>query len=235
MADGEPGATLDDINAAVHREIEINRLIRSTRCSHISKFRGHGERKPTSHVIRPHKDFVQSFKQRAVHLYHDFAGCGDLKTLIGRHREEQRYVGLFVNPIPSNTSRPINEHFIWYTLRELTEALIALKDGHCSKPHKLTADVPASDESLAPLVIPWVPILHLDIKTQNVLLEAENPEYSAYPKPVLADFGISCQATAEVIDLNHAGSEPAHCPRFAGTSGWHPPVSISRTDSQRKC
>lgn len=129
----------------------------------------------------------------------------------------------------SNSGRPINEHFIWYTLRELTEALIALHQGpgHCSKPHEPAIGLPASDEYLTGPVYPWVPMLHLDIKTENVFLETKNTDYPAYPKPVLADFGLSCQATDKVVDLQHSGSEPADCHRFTGTDGWFPPVGTS--------
>lgn len=70
-------------------------------------------------------------------------------------------------------------------------------------------------------------MLHLDIKTENVFLETKNTDYPAYPKPVLADFGLSCQATDKVVDLQHSGSEPADCHRFTGTDGWFPPVGTS--------
>ncbi|KAH6643789.1 kinase-like domain-containing protein [Boeremia exigua] len=201
-----------DVDAAVQREIAALELVRSTQCSHVSNYRGHSVREFDSHCIRPGDNDTQmwTYHRKTVHLYQDFAGHGDLKQLINHHRK---------------TKRPINEHFIWYTLRELTEALIALNKGpgHCSKPHNPAVGLPDPDEYGSVLTESWTPILHLDIKTGNVLLETNNAEYPAYPKPVLADFGLSCPATEEVIDLNHTDNTPKHMARFAGTDGWKPP------------
>jgi serine/threonine protein kinase len=75
-------------------------------------------------------------------------------------------------------------------------------------------------------------ILHLDIKTQNIFLETDNADYAGYPKPVLGDFGISRQGNPDVVD-GLRPNEPAfesHA-RFAGTDGWHPPVSPSLSSS----
>jgi serine/threonine protein kinase len=128
----------------------------------------------------------------------------------------------------ADTSRPIPEHFIWYTLRELSEAFIALYKGpgKCSKPHEPALELPTSDEFLAPSAKPWLSILHLDIKTANVFLEAENADYSGYPKPVLADFGVSKQGTPDAVDGLKPGDPLDSHARFAGTDGWHPPVSL---------
>lgn len=125
-----------------------------------------------------------------------------------------------------NNCRPINEHFIWYTLRELTEAMIALHEGPgaCSKPYETAINPPASDE-LPPE--PWIPIMHFDLKPLNVFLEFGNTDYPEYPKPVLADFGISCRGTDAVLDLTKTDGPRYQAPRFAGTLGWQPPVSVT--------
>lgn len=127
--------------------------------------------------------------------------------------------------------RPINEHFIWYTLRELTEAMIALHKGpgHCTKPRNDSSNLHVPGQYTALASDPWIPIFHLDFKSDNVFLESENNEYPEYPKPVLGDFGISRQGTEDVVALKHSkdlkgphNSEP----RFLGTDRWRSPVSI---------
>jgi serine/threonine protein kinase len=126
-----------------------------------------------------------------------------------------------------NNCRPINEHFVWYTLRELTEAMIALHEGPgvCSKPYETAIKPPTSDELPSE---PWRPIMHFDLKPNNVLLEVGNTsDYPEYPKPVLADFGISYQGTGAVLDLNQTDGPRDRAPRFGGTLGWLPPVSVT--------
>lgn len=66
-----------------------------------------------------------------------------------------------------------------------------------------------------------MPILHLDIKSDNVMLLKENKDYPSYPKPVLGDFNLSHLNNDEFQEQLTS----AEGPRFAGTSGWHPPVS----------
>lgn len=125
-----------------------------------------------------------------------------------------------------NSCRPINEHFIWYTLREITEAMIALHEGPgaCSKPYETAIDRPAPNELPSK---PWIPIMHFDLKPPNVFLETVNTEYPEYPKPVLADFGLSCQGTDAVLDLTKTDGPLYKAPRFNGTQGWLPPVSVT--------
>ena len=125
-----------------------------------------------------------------------------------------------------NNCRPINEHFIWYTLRELTEAMIALHEGPgaCSKPYETEINPPTPNELPSG---PWKPIMHFDLKPNNVLLEVENTgDYPEYPKPVLADFGVSCVGNDDVLDLAQTDGPPEGAPRFSGTLGWFPPVSV---------
>jgi serine/threonine protein kinase len=69
---------------------------------------------------------------------------------------------------------------------------------------------------------PWVPILHLDIKSDNVMLLKENKEYPSYPKPVLGDFNLSHVNNSDFQDRLSSVDGP----RFDGTDGWQPPVSV---------
>lgn len=67
---------------------------------------------------------------------------------------------------------------------------------------------------------PWLPILHLDMKSENVMLLQSNEDYPSYPKPVLGDFDLS-----RVNDDEFKNQlTDAKGPRFSGTDGWHPPV-----------
>lgn len=83
--------TVDDANAEAQREVTVNQLIESTQCSHVSRYRGHSVRTSESHLIRPGDNArVMKIPQKGVHLYHDFAGCGNLGEVINRHRKSQK-------------------------------------------------------------------------------------------------------------------------------------------------
>ncbi|KAF2631438.1 kinase-like protein [Macroventuria anomochaeta] len=182
----------------VKREIQINDLIATTRCSHMLQCKGHGSR----YLSR------RAGMQHTVFLYQEFADYGDLAKLIEDHKEK---------------NRQINEHFIWYTLRELTEALSALHDGRCPIPCEQQDAMPSSGDDEKLPSDPWMPILHLDIKSENVMLLKSNQDYPSYPKPVLGDFDLSCvnndQLKNQLTDVKG--------PRFVGTPGWHPPERSS--------
>lgn len=98
--------------------------------------------------------------------------------------------------------------------------------GSCISERAQVGNLPGSDEASVDLPIKWVPILHLDIKMENFLLETpeENADYPAYPKPVLCDFGLSHLATPEFVT---ARSGAALNFIFSGTKGWQPPVGAA--------
>lgn len=62
-------------------------------------------------------------------------------------------------------------------IRELTEALSALHDGRCPDPCEEQDTRPASGDYERLPSDPWVPILHLDMKCDNITLLAENNGY----------------------------------------------------------
>jgi serine/threonine protein kinase len=64
-------------------------------------------------------------------------------------------------------------------------------------------------------------MLHLDIKGQNIFLQAPSEEYPGWPRPVLADFD-----TTVVLESEESKREDQlKIARQTGTFGWLPPVS----------
>jgi hypothetical protein len=119
---------------------------------------------------------------------------------------------------------------MWYILHELVEALITLRDGpeSCIAPREEINVLPESTNYLLNLSKDWVPILHLDMKTGNVSLEAlgENAECPAYPKPVLCEFGLSQLATDDFL---YSDSSAILDAKFSGTGGSRSLVSVTET------
>lgn len=80
--------TLDEDEAAVKREININRLVGSTQCSHITKHRGYSIRNSKDHFTTRDKLKDTNIRDRkTVHLYQDFASRGNLEQVIQNHHE----------------------------------------------------------------------------------------------------------------------------------------------------
>ena len=85
---------------SAQQEIDINRLVELTRCSHIARYRGHNVRVSHCDIIETEKDIVlaqpnwknpsRRLNRRTVSIYQDFAGFGDLRALIDRHAEKKR-------------------------------------------------------------------------------------------------------------------------------------------------
>jgi len=117
--------------------------------------------------------------------------------------------------------RPIPEHFIWQCLSQITEALLVFREGVCEDPTLLEA---AESDSLEnedlvrkqPTIDkePWEPLIHGDIKSQNIFCCDGNEKYPSYPRAVLADF-----------DTAHYKKD-AETWRWVGTRGWQSPVRI---------
>lgn len=68
----------------VQREVQINDLIATSRCSHMLQYRGHGSRR----IERSTNGNL--FEQHTVFLYQDFAAYGDLAKLIVDHQERNK-------------------------------------------------------------------------------------------------------------------------------------------------
>ncbi|KAI9889847.1 MAG: G2-specific serine/threonine protein kinase [Vezdaea aestivalis] len=113
-------------------------------------------------------------RRQLVHRYYlEYCPYGDLTDLDSRYRAGAH---------PYSLSSHIPEAFIWSAMYDLSRAIEALENGTGSgwTPEQ------------------WVPILHLDIKTANILLgalpPADRPGIHVYPELKLADFGLAHRA-----------------------------------------
>ncbi|KAH7409793.1 hypothetical protein DE146DRAFT_710204 [Phaeosphaeria sp. MPI-PUGE-AT-0046c] len=157
-------------------------------------------------ALNPRKTVSLYTRPDRTGLVSDFAQYLDVYNMIEEHA--RRYA-------------PIPEHFIWYFLSQMVEALSALQVGKCQDPHAnepLTQE-PTHSEEAAPnpdmddanaYEGTWKPLIHSDIKSANVFCAAGNSKYPLWPRVVLADF-----------DLTQPADNIQH--RFCGTRGWQPP------------
>lgn len=117
-------------------------------------------------------------------------------------------------------NRPISEHFIWYFLSQMVEALSAPQSGTCKDSH---ADEPLTQKRKRPDELdadtevdakeePWKPLIHCDLKSSNVFCASGNEKYPLWPRVVMANF-----------DLVQPADDKKE--RYIGTRGWQPPVS----------
>ena len=129
-------------------------------------------------IVRLHEAITHT---HTMQLYFDYYPGGDLFQL------NARYVDLW---------EPVPESFIWHCFLQLAEALAYIHHGwdrrHAYGPP------PAPD---------WQPIIHGDIKPENVFLGPPTEDSHGYPSLVLGDFGL---ATVEER-------------RSPGTWKWQPP------------
>ncbi|KAI4633858.1 uncharacterized protein J4E87_001024 [Alternaria ethzedia] len=164
-------------------EIHMNQIISTLNCSHMIPYCGHSHRKSTK-TLRTHTG-NQVLEGHLYNIYTSFAELGTLARIHDGHKKEER---------------PVPEHFIWYFLSQVTEALLALRDGTCSSPNAAPED---QEET-------WRAIVHSDIKDANIFLQAANTKYPAYPNIVVSDFDIACEK----------GTDER---RYDGTPGMQPP------------
>jgi serine/threonine protein kinase len=140
-------------------------------------------------------------------IYTSFAELGTLACIFDEHER--------------NGKKCVPEHFIWYVLSQVTEALLALQNGTCSSPSAALEDGneavvdPRKRSETNPNSKAWRSILHSDVKDANIFLRSKNTKYPAYPNVVLSDFDVAVEQ----------GSQDAEDRRYNGTPGMCPPVS----------
>lgn len=182
------------------REVEIEKqmslVLPSTECPHIIAQRGTSERTTNFSIeyARPNDSDPSRWEQQYV--FTEYAPHGTLNELIARH---------------SILKTPIPEHYIWYTFKNLVDALITLRDGICPEHQEQNAlEEPRED---------WLPILHLDIKPDNVFLGGADSKYPSYKRPLLADFDIAVRSEPNPKKREQQYDRA----RGHGLSGWQAP------------
>ena len=129
-------------------------------------------------IVRLHEAITHT---HTMQLYFDYYPGGDLFQLNARYVEEWE---------------PVPESFIWHCFLQLSEALAYIHHGYDRR--QLSGPPPASD---------WQPIIHGDVKPENVFLGPPTEDSHGYPSLVLGDFGLA------TIDEQ----------RVPGTWKWQPP------------
>jgi serine/threonine protein kinase len=108
-------------------------------------------------------------------VYIEFCDAGSLDDIIAKY-SERRSRGEDVN---------VPEKFIWHAFSGLCDGLAYLRGGKSYLGHE-TKDYAADPN--------WVPILHRDIKPDNVMMRSRTTIGSEkYPYCVLSDFGLACE------------------------------------------
>lgn len=142
----------------------------------------------------------------------EFCDCGDLGDLIKAYRlREQKH----------KTTEYIPESFIWHAFLALMDGLHFLATGSSY----MSVDLNRGDIDAAKRAKPWTPIVHRDIKCDNVMLKSRSTPGSTKPLYViLTDFGM---AEPEPVAAQPPVSTPS---RLVGTKhGRHkigPPTEL---------
>lgn len=89
--------------------------------------------------------------------------------------------------------KQIPEAFIWVIFRGLVEALHLLLTGEAPDPDAVQQNPPQflSNQDLRHTYPHWEPVVHRDIKVQNVVLSTSTEQYPAFKTPKLIDFGLA--------------------------------------------
>lgn len=74
-----------------------------------------------------------------------------------------------------------SEAFIWHVLRQMTEALAYLHHGYVRSDSSRSGSMPRD----------WIPIVHCDIKPDNIFLAEPRTVQNPLPNLVLGDFGLA--------------------------------------------
>ncbi|KAJ9648237.1 hypothetical protein H2199_001090 [Coniosporium tulheliwenetii] len=116
------------------------------------------------------------------------------------------------NEDEGNQRFPIPEPFMWYVFEAMASALLVLHEGG--------AEVP---------VPKWTPILHLDLKPDNIFLALLDPDrFRPYPQPKLGDFGLAVELfnndSGNPLDFQHRGTKDFMPPEQKAWSIPRPPI-----------
>ena len=113
-------------------------------------------------IVRLHEAIMHT---HTMQLYFDYYPGGDLFQLNARYVE-------YWEPVP--------ESFIWHCFLQLSEALAFIHHGY---DRRQVSGPPSASE--------WQPIIHGDVKPENVFLGPPTEDSHGYPSLVLGDFGLA--------------------------------------------
>ncbi|KAI6714195.1 hypothetical protein JHW43_003316 [Diplocarpon mali] len=149
-------------------------------------------------------------KQGVGSIYVEFCDRGSLEEMC-REYAKRRIACQTAN---KNEIPSVPEAFIWHALIGLTAAIAYLATGRGDF-HT------ATDMKDTKRLAGWQPILHRDIKPDNILIRSRDTLGSKkYPYLVLADFGL---ATEDVPPYHELADESVRVRSKCGTSSWFAP------------
>jgi len=131
-------------------------------------------------TLRPHDRIINlisyTFDKKCdeLHTYYDYCAGGDLQSYL----------------YPDTGS---SEAFIWHVFRQMAEALAYLHTGYARSDPNKSGKMPHS----------WRPVVHCDIKPDNIFLRTPRSAENLTPDIVLGDFGLA------VIGGDKDGTEAA--------------------------
>lgn len=113
-------------------------------------------------IVRLHEAIMHT---NTMQLYFDYYPGGDLFHLMVRYFENWQIVP---------------ESFIWHCFLQMSEGLAYIHHGY---DHRQLCGPPPTSK--------WQPIIHGDIKPENIFLGPPTPDSHGYPSLVLGDFGLA--------------------------------------------
>jgi len=115
----------------------------------------------------------------------------------------------------NDVRRQIPEVFLWIIFRAMVEALALMQTGKVkSPPSRVVLDPKQADVDIVPMK-DWKPMVHQDIKLQNMVLAESDDYYPAFKLPKMIDFGLHSEkepnltltfatpGTRGLMDLSH--------------------------------
>ncbi|KAK3724846.1 hypothetical protein LTR37_000894 [Vermiconidia calcicola] len=160
-------------------------------------------------------------------IYMEFCGRGSLNDLLGENyvREEKRAKsgrGKKKVAAQEEAGPFVPEPAVWAIFDALVDATCLMAFGD-SKSDARIAEQEGTDSST------WRPIVHRDLKTENIYLADPHPDwFPQYPVAKIGDFGIAIMTDEGDVMNPHAYNDEE------GTQSWMPPEMLPFVDGVTK-